>query len=204
MKNKIAAVLFLFPTILLPDMPGQTSPPSPIAKVPATSPNPGPPPVRIRLAVQCDEAAIKLLVGTALRNELVKLPNVVVLPGNGRASVIVGIKLVPITGIQSKSPVYAMQVSLLDVPAIYDALETAGLSRQAVRTLLIANEIQPIREDDVLTFAAKDQLPAKISSFTPQIQKAIERARLAITFAQQRKPGTEGDTELEPRPGEAR
>jgi hypothetical protein len=203
MKNKIAAVLFLLPTILLPGMPGQTASPSPIAKEPAAFPNAGPPPVRIRLAVQCNEAAIRLLVGTTLRNELVKLPNVVVLPGNGRASVIVGIKLVPITGIQSKTPVYAIQVSLLDVPAIYDALETAGLSRQAVRTLLVANEIQPVREEDVLTFAAKDQLPAKITSFTPQVQKAVERARLATALNQHRKPGTQGDTE-EAKPEEAR
>jgi hypothetical protein len=204
MKNKIAAVLFLVCVILPPGMPGQTASPSPIAKMPTSSPNAGAPPVRIRVAVRCDEAAIRLLVGTTLRNELVKLPNVVVLPGNGRASVIVGVKLVPVTGIQSKTPVYAMQVSLLDFPAIYDALETAGLSRQAVQTLLVANEIQPIREGDILTFAAKDQLPAKITSFTPQVQKAVERARMAIMLNQQRKPGAQGDTEAEPKPEEAR
>lgn len=202
--KKIAAVLFLFSAIQLPSMPGQTASPSPILKMPAPSPSSGTLPVRLRVAVRCDEAAIRLLVGNALRNELVKLPNVVVLPGSGSASVIVGIKLVPITGIQSKTPVYAMQVSLVDVPAIYNALETAGLSRQAIRTLLVANEIQPIREADFLTFAAKDELPAKVISFSPQVQKAVERARLAITLNQQRKPSNQGDTEAEAKPEEAR
>ena len=204
MKKKAAAFFLLFTTLLI-SMSGQTASPTNGPKGPASSPksSPGNPIVRIRLAVLCEEAAIRTLVGTSLRNELVKLPNVFVLPGNGRSSVIIGIKIVPITGIQNKTPVYAMHVSLLDVPAIYDALETAGLSRETVRTLLAANEIQPIREYDVLTFAAKGQLPAKVSSLVPQIQKSVERARLAITLNQQRIPDTQTDIEPQPRPEEA-
>ena len=152
--------------------------------------------VRVRIVVRCDEAAIRSLVDSSLRTELAKAKNVQVLSGPGPSSLIIGFKLVPVTGVQSKSPLYAMQLSLFDTPALFNTLETAGLTRQVIYTLLVANELQPIREENVLTVVSKAEIPAKITSLIPLIeQRGVERTQLAITMNQQRKPGTQTDTD---------
>jgi hypothetical protein len=60
---------------------------------------------------------------------------------------------------------------------------------------LVANAVQPIREENVLTVVSKDAIPAKMANLVPLIeQHGIERARLAITMNQQRRPGADVDT----------
>jgi hypothetical protein len=88
-----------------------------------------------------------------------------------------------------------MELSLFDTPALFNALETAGVSRQVIYTLLIANELQPIREDNILTVASKEEIPAKMQSFVPVIEtRGVKRAQLAITLNQQRKTGAPMET----------
>ena len=117
------------------------------------------------------------------------------LSGPGSAALIIGVKLVPVTGVQTKSPLYAMELSLFDTPALFRALETAGLSRQVIHTLLVANEVQPIREQNTLLVVSKDEIPAKIQSFVPDIEThGVQSARMAMTLNQQRKPGAQLDT----------
>jgi hypothetical protein len=172
---------------------------SPSASPKAASPSPQPtvavPIVKIRIIVRCDETAIRTLVENSLRTELGKLKNVAVLSDPGASSLIIGVKLVQVTGVQAKSPLYALELSLFDTPAIYNALETVGLSRQVINSLLLANAVQPIREDNVLTVVSKDGISAKIASLIPLIeQHGVQRAQLAITMNQQRKPGAKIDT----------
>lgn len=162
--------------------------PKPVAS--ATPPN-----VRVRIVVRCDEAATRTLAENSLRTALAKSKDVTVLSGPGAASLIIGVKLVPVTVAKTKSPLYAMELSLFDTPALFNALETAGVSRQVIYTLLVANALQPIREDNVLTVVSKDELPAKMQSYVPQIEtRGVQRAQLAITLNQQRKTGAQVDT----------
>ena len=172
---------------------------SPSANPKAASPSPQPtvaaPTVKIRIIVRSDEAAIRTLVENSLRTELGKLKNVAVLSDPGASSLIIGVKLVRVTGVQAKSPLYALELSLFDTPAIYNALETVGLSRQVINSLLLANAVQPIREDNVLTVVSKDGISAKMASLIPLIeQHGVQRAQLAISMNQQRKPGAKIDT----------
>jgi hypothetical protein len=198
MNKKTAGLYLLLAVQLLAGAFGQTT-------VPATSPNaisslPQPPAtepvVKIKVVVTCDEAAIRTLVENSVRTALSKSKNVTVLSGRGSAALIIGLKLVPVTGVKNKSPLYAMELSLFDTPALFNALETVGLSRQVIHTLLVANEIQPIREQNTLTVVSKDEIPTKIQSFVPDIEThGVQRARLALTLNQQRKPGAQTDTD---------
>ena len=205
MKKKAAEFVLVLSAILLVSAAGQTASPSltpaPSAKSSVTSPakpTATGPIVTVRVIVRCDEAAIRDLVDKSLRSELAKLPNVSVIPGNGRSSLIVGAKLVPVTGVQTKSPLYAMQFALFDMPVLFSALETVGLRRQVIQTLLIANEIQPVREENLLLVVSKDELPGKIASLMPTVQtRGVERAQVALLLNQQRKPGAQSDTEAE-------
>jgi len=168
--------------------------PKPIASA-IPSPAPAPAIVRVRIVVRCDEAATRTLVENSLRTALAKAKNITVLNGPGAASLIIGVKLVLVTGAKTKSPLYAMELSLFDTPALFNALETVGVSRQVIYTLLVANELQPIREDNVLTVVSKDEIPAKMQSFVPQIEtRGVQRAQLAITLNQQRKTGAQVET----------
>jgi hypothetical protein len=168
--------------------------PKPVASA-MPSPAAKPPIVRVRIVVRCDEAATRTLAENSLRTALAKSKDVTVLSGPGAASLIIGVKLVPVTAAKTKSPLYAMELSLFDTPALFNALETAGVSRQVIYTLLVANELQPIREDNVLTVVSKDELPAKMQSYVPQIEaRGVQRAQLAITLNQQRKTGAQVDT----------
>jgi hypothetical protein len=162
----------------------------------STTPSPAASPVvRVRIVVRSDEAAIRALVEKSLRTALAQSKDVTVLNGPGSASVIIGVKLVPVTGAKTKSPLYAIEFSLFDTPALFNALETVGLNRQQIYTLLVANELQPIREENVLTVVSKDEIPAKMQSFLPEIEtRGVQRARLAITLNQERKTGTQMDT----------
>jgi hypothetical protein len=202
MNKKTFGLSFLLLTLVLSSSLGQSPSPSPKPK--AASPAPqasispqaaaAAPPLKIRIVVRCDEAAIRTSVENSFRTELAKLKGVTIVD-QGPAGVIVGVKLVQVTGVQVKSPLYAMEVSLFDSPALFNALETVGLTRQTIYTLLVANAVQPIREDNVLTVVAKDQIPAKTASLIPLIeQHGVERARLAMTMNQQRKPGASMDT----------
>jgi hypothetical protein len=176
------------------------------ATSPSTSPKPvssalqsavTTPIVKVRINVRCEEASVRTLVENSLRAELAKSKDVSVLAGPGGASLVIGLKLVPVTGVQTKSPLYAMELTLLDTPALFNALETAGISRQVIYTLLVANELQPIREENILTVVSKDEIPPKMASFMPAIEKhGIERARLAMTLNLQRKPDSQIDTNL--------
>jgi len=151
--------------------------------------------VRVKIVVRSDEAAIRTLVENSLRAALTKSKDVTVLNGPGAASLIIGIKLVPVVVAKAKSPLYAMEFLLMDTPALFNALETAGLSREVIHTLLVANELQPIREDNVLTVVSKDEIPAKMQSFIPEIETlGVQRAKLAITLDQQRKTGAQAET----------
>ena len=153
------------------------------------------PVVRVRIVVRCDQAAIRASVENSLRTELAKLKGVTVLSGTGASGLIIGVKLVQVTGVQAKSPLYAMELSLFDTPALFNALETVGLTRQTIYTLLIANAVQPIREDNLLTVVSKDNLPSELATLMPLIeQHGIQRTRLAITMNQQRKPGANMET----------
>jgi len=197
MNKKTFGLSFLLSTLMLSSAFGQNV--SPSASPKAASPSPQPtvaaPIVKIRIIVRCDEAAIRTLVENSLRAELGKLKNVAVLSDAGASSLIIGVKLVQVTGVQAKSPLYALELSLFDTPAIYNALETVGLSRQVINSLLLANAVQPIREDNVLTVVSKDGISAKIASLIPLIeQHGVQRAQLAITMNQQRKPGAKIDT----------
>ena len=151
--------------------------------------------VRVRIVVRSDEAAIRTLVENSLRTALAKAKDVTLLNGPGAASLIIGVKLVPVTAAKTKSPLYAMELLLFDTPALFNALETVGLSRQVIYTLLVANELQPIREDNVLVVVSKDEIPAKMQSFVPEIEtRGIQRAKLAITLNQQRTTGAQLET----------
>ena len=197
MNKKTFGLSFLLSTLMLSSAFGQNA--SPSASPKAASPSPQPtvaaPIVKIRIIVRCDEAAIRTLVENSLQTELGKLKNVAVLSDPGASSLIIGVKLVQVTGVQAKSPLYALELSLFDTPAIYNALETVGLSRQVINSLLLANAVQPIREDNVLTVVSKDGISAKMASLIPLIeQHGVQRAQLAITMNQQRKPGAKIET----------
>jgi hypothetical protein len=205
MNKKIFALSFLVLMLFVSGAHGQSASPSISAKpVVAATPKPvasgipspaASPVVKVRIVVRSDEAAIRTLVENSLRTALAKSKDVTVLNGPGAASLIIGVKLVPVTAAKTKSPLYAMELSLFDTPALFNALETAGVSRQVIYTLLVANELQPIREDNVLTVVSKDEMPAKMQSFVPQIEtRGVQRAQLAITLNQQRKTGTQVDT----------
>jgi hypothetical protein len=197
MNKKTFGLSFLLLTLLLSSAFGQNASPSanPNAASPAPQPTVASPIVKIRIIVRCDEAAIRTLVENSLRTELGKLKNVTVLSDPGASSLIIGVKLVQVSGVQAKSPLYALELSLFDTPAIYNALETVGLSRQVINSLLLANAVQPIREDNVLTVVSKDGIPAKMASLIPLIeQHGVQRAQLAITMNQQRKPGAKLET----------
>jgi hypothetical protein len=180
--------------------PVPASSPKPVASIspqPAVSPIQSPaaePIVRVRIVVHCDEAAIRTQVENSLRSALVKSKDVTVLSGQGSANLIIGVKLVRVN-VQAQSPLYAMELNLFDIPALFNALELVGVSRQVINTLLVANELQPIREENVLTVVSQAEIPAKIQSFIPEIEiRGIQRSRLAITLNQQRKPGAPIDT----------
>jgi hypothetical protein len=197
MNKKTFGLSFLLSTLALFSAFGQN--PSPSANPKAASPSPQPtvaaPIVKIRIIVRCDETAIRSSVENSLRTELAKVKNVSVLSDLGSSGLIIGVKLVPVTGVQAKSPLYAMELTLFDTPALFNALETVGLNRQTIYSLLLANAVQPIREDNVLTVVSKDQIPAKVASLIPLIeQHGVQRAQLAITMNQQRKPGAKIET----------
>jgi hypothetical protein len=199
MNKKTFGLSFLLSTLALFSAFGQK--PSPSASPKAASPSPAlpstvaAPVVKVRIVVRCDDAAIRTLVENSLRTELAKIKNVSVLSDLGSSSLIIGVKLVPVTGVQAKSPLYAMELTLFDTPALFNALETVGVNRQTIYSLLLANAVQPIREDNVLTVVPKDQIPAKMASLTPLIeQHGVQRAQLAITMNQQRKPGAKIET----------
>ena len=205
MNKKSFGLSFLLLMLFVSGAHGQSGSPSINAK-PAVATTPKPvasaipspaasPVVRVRIVVRSDEAAIRTLVENSLRTALAKSKDVTVLNGPGSASVVIGIKLIPVTGAKTKSPLYAMEFLLLDTPALFNALETVGLNRQQIYTLLVANELQPIREDNVLAVVSKDEIPAKMQSLLPEIEtRGVQRARLAITLNQQRKTGTQLDT----------
>jgi hypothetical protein len=205
MNKKIFGLSFLLLMWFAPGALGQSASPStsptPVVEAtpkPVASAIPSPsaaPIVRVKIVVRSDDAAIRTLVENSLRTALTKAKDVTVLNGPGSASLIVGVKLVPVTGAKTKSPLYAMELLLLDTPALFNALETAGLKRQEIYTLLVANELQPIREDNILAVVSKDEIPAKMQSFLPVIEtRGVQRARLAITLNQQRKTGSQTDT----------
>src|SRR5580704_115525 len=207
MKKKTFGLSFLLSTLTLSAAFGQSPSPSASPRTESSTPQASispqsaaaTPVVRVRIVVRCDEAAIRASVENALRTELLKLKGVTVLSGTGASGLIIGVKLVQVTGVQVKSPLYAIDLSLFDTPALFNALETAGLTRQTIYTLLVANAVQPIREDNLLTVVSKDNIPAKMASFIPLIeQHGIERTRLAITMNQQRKPGGSIETNSVP------
>jgi hypothetical protein len=197
MNIKTAGLNVLLTHLLAAGAFGQAA--SPTINAQAVSPSPvlsaARPIVRVRIVVRCDEAATRTLVENSLRTALAKSKDITVLNGPGVASLIVGVKLVPVMGAKTKSPLYAMELSLFDTPALFNALETVGVSRQVIYTLLVANELQPIREDNVLTVVSKEEIPAKMQSFVPQIEtRGVQRAQLAITLNQQRKTGAQTET----------
>ena len=205
MNKKNFGLSFLLLMLFVSGALGQSASPSTSAKPvvaatlkPVASGIPSPaaaPVVRVRIVVRSDEAAIRALVENSLRTALAKSKDVTVLNGPGSASVVIGIKLIPVTGAKTQSPLYAMEFLLLDTPALFNALETVGLNRQQIYTLLVANELQPIREDNVLAVVSKDEIPAKMQSLLPEIEtRGVQRARLAMTLNQQRKTGTQLDT----------
>jgi hypothetical protein len=196
--NKKTAGLYLLLTVqLLTRAFGQTTVPadSPNAISPSPQSSSSEPVVKIKVVVGCDDAAIRTLVENSIRTAFSNSKDVTVLSGPGSAALTIGVKLVRVTGVQTKSPLYAMELSVFDTPALFSALETAGLSRQVIHTLLVANEIQPIREQNTLLVVSKDEIPTKIRSFVPEIEtRGVQRARMAMTLNQQRKPGTQLDT----------
>jgi hypothetical protein len=206
MNKKIVGLSFVFLMLFVSGALAQSALPSTSSKpIVSASPKPvgsaipspaaTPPIVRVRIVVRCDEAATRTLVENSLRTALAKSKDVTVLNGPGAASLIIGVKLVSVTGAKTKSPLYAMELSLFDTPALFNALETVGVNRQVIYTLLVANELQPIREDNVLTVVSKDEIPAKMQGFVPQIEtRGVQRAQLAITLNQQRKTGTQMET----------
>jgi hypothetical protein len=206
MNKKIVGLSFVFLMLFVSGALAQSALPSTSSKpIVSASPKPvgsaipspaaTPPIVRVRIVVRCDEAATRTLVENSLRTALAKSKDVTVLNGPGAASLIIGVKLVSVTGAKTKSPLYAMELSLFDTPALFNALETVGVNRQVIYTLLVANELQPIREDNVLTVVSKDEIPAKMQGFVPQIEtRGVQRAQLAITLNQQRKTGAQMET----------
>ena len=205
MNKKIFALSFLVLMLFVSGAYGQSASPSISAKpVVAATPKPvasgipspaASPVVKVRIVVRSDEAAIRTLVENSLRTALAKSKDVTVLNGPGAAALIIAVKLVPVTGAKTKSPLYAMELSLFNTPALFNALETVGLNRQQIYTLLIANELQPIREDNVLAVVSKDEIPAKMQSFVPEIEtRGVQRTQLAITMNQQRKTGAQMET----------
>jgi hypothetical protein len=206
MNKKIVGLSFVFLMLFVSGALAQSALPSTSSKpIVSASPKPvgsaipspaaTPPIVRVRIVVRCDEAATRTLVENSLRTALAKSKDVTVLNGPGAASLIIGVKLVPVTGAKTKSPLYAMELSLFDTPALFNALETVGVNRQVIYTLLVANELQPIREDNVLTVVSKDEIPAKMQTFVPQIEtRGVQRAQLAITLNQQRKTSAQTET----------
>jgi hypothetical protein len=200
MNKKLFGLSFMFLMLFVSGASAQNASPSTSSKpMVSASPKPvasaTPPNVRVRIVVRCDEAATRTLAENSLRTALAKSKDVTILSGPGAASLIIGVKLVPVTAAKTKSPLYAMELSLFDTPALFNALETAGVSRQVIYTLLVANELQPIREDNVLTVVSKDELPVKLQSYVPQIEtRGVQRAQLAITLNQQRKTGAQVDT----------
>jgi len=205
MNKKNFGLSLLLLTFFVSGASGQSASPSASPK-PVVSSSPKPvasaipspaatPMVRVKIVVRSDEAAIRTLVENSLRTALAKSKDVTVLNGPGAASLIIGVKLVPVTAAKTKSPLYAMELLLFDTPALFNALETVGLSRQVIYTLLVANELQPIREDNVLVVVSKDEIPAKMQSFVPEIEtRGIQRAKLAITLNQQRTTGAQLET----------
>jgi hypothetical protein len=206
MNKKLFGLSFVFLMLFVSGALAQSALPSTSSKpIVSASPKPvgsaipspaaTPPIVRVRIVVRCDEAATRTLVENSLRTALAKSKDVTVLNGPGAASLIIGVKLVSVTGAKTKSPLYAMELSLFDTPALFNALETVGVNRQVIYTLLVANELQPIREDNVLTVVSKDEIPAKMQGFVPQIEtRGVQRAQLAITLNQQRKMGAQMET----------
>jgi hypothetical protein len=197
MNTKIVGLNLLLAMLMLSEAPGQSASPAGTPKpVVAATPAPGSTPVvKVRIVVHCDEAAIRTLVENSLRSALAKSKDVTVLSGPGSSHIIIGLKLVP-AGVKAKFPLYALEFSIFDTPALFNSLEAAGLNRKAIYTLLVANEVQPIREDNILTVVSKDQIPAKMESFVPEIQThGVERARIAITLNQQRKTNVPLDTD---------
>ena len=205
MNKKIFGLNLLLSMVMLAGASGQSASPSTSPKpVTSASPKPvaastqspaGAPVVRVRIVVRCDDAAIRTLVENSLRTALANTKEVKVLTGPGSSSIILGVKMVLVPGVKTQSPLYALEFSIFDTPALFNALETTGLSRQQIYTLLVANELQPIREDNILTVVSKDQIAAKMESFLPVIQsRGVERARIAIGLNQQRKPGAQIDT----------
>jgi hypothetical protein len=205
MNKKIFALSFLVLMLFVSGAHGQSASPSISAKpVVAATPKPvasgipspaASPVVKVRIVVRSDEAAIRTLVENSLRTALAKSKDVTVLNGPGAASLVIGVKLVPVTGAKTKSPLYAMELSLFNTPALFNALENVGLNRQQIYTLLIANELQPIREDNLLAVVSKDEIPAKMQSFVPEIEtRGVQRTQLAITMNQQRKTGAQMET----------
>jgi hypothetical protein len=197
MNTKIVGFNVLLALLMWSEAPGQSASPAITPKaVAAATPSPGATPVvKVRILVRCDEAAIRTLVESSLRSALAKSKDVTILSGPGKSSIIIALKLLPV-GIKANSPLYALELTIFDTPAVYNALETAGLDGQTIKTLLAANELQPIREDNILTVVSKDQIPAKMESFLPEIQThGIERARIAITLNQQRKTNAPIDTD---------
>jgi hypothetical protein len=206
MNKIIVGLSFLLFMLVAFQAPSQSASPSTSPKpVVAATPNPvasamsspgAPSNVRVKIVVRCDDAAIRTLVENSLRTALAKSKDVAVLTGPGAASLIIGVKLVPVTAAKTKSPLYAMEFQLLDTPALFNALETVGLNRQQIYTLLVANELQPIREDNVLTVVSKDEIPVKMQSFVPEIEtRGVQRAKLAITLNAQRKTGAQVQTD---------
>src|SRR5580704_9910057 len=116
MNKKTFGLSFLLSTILLSSVFAQNA--SPSADPKAASPSPSlqstvaAPVVKIRIVVRCDETAIRTLVENSLRTELAKVKNVSVLSDLGSSGLIIGVKLVPVTGVQAKSPLYAMELTL--------------------------------------------------------------------------------------------
>ena len=194
-------LLMLFASGALGQSASPSASPKPVVEAtpkPVASAIPSPvaaPIVRVRIVVRSDEAAIRTLAENSLRTALAKSKDVTVLNGAGSASLIIGVRLVPVTAAKTKSPLYAMELMLFDTPALFNALETAGLKRQVIYTLLVANELQPIREDNILAVVSKDEIPAKMQGFLPEIEtRGVQRARLAITLNQQRTTGAQVET----------
>jgi hypothetical protein len=196
MNKKSVGLNILLTAFFLSGVSGQSISPSASPKpVASTTQSPiATPIVRVRIVVHCDQAAVRTSVENSLRTELSKSKDVSVL-ATGSASLIIGVKLVPVTGVQAKSPLYAMEFSLFDTPALFNALETAGVNRELIHTLLVANEIQPIREENLLMLVSKDEIPAKMASLMPVIEKrGIERTRFALSSNLQRKSNSQMDT----------
>src|SRR5260221_14056800 len=124
MNKKTFGLSFLLSTLVLSSAFGQNA--SPSANPKAASPSPSlqstvaAPVVKIRIVVRSDEAAIRALVENSLRTELGKLKNVAVLCEPAASSLIIWGQMVQVTCLPAKSPLYALELSLFDTPAIYN------------------------------------------------------------------------------------